>query len=76
MQIPKSCNGVIFESASEFALWLIENVHIMIIPYDDEGKYVRFSMTFIANGEDEEKEDDEQNKWGKTCPTFKKRRPL
>ena len=28
----------------------------MVIPYDDEGKYIRFSMTFVAENEDEEKE--------------------
>ena len=53
--IPKKCNGVGFESANEFALWLIENVYVMVIPYDDEGKYVRFSMTFVARDEEEEK---------------------
>ena len=52
--IPKSCNGVKFESAEEFALWLVENVHVMTIPYDDEGSYVRFSMTFVAEDEEEE----------------------
>lgn len=56
VEIPKSCNGVNFESASEFALWLIENVNIMVIPYDDEGKYIRFSMTFVAEDEVQEKE--------------------
>ena len=56
VEIPKSCNGVSFESASEFALWLIENAHVMVIPYDDEGKYVRFSMTFVASNEEQEKE--------------------
>ena len=55
VSIPKSCNGVSFESASEFALWLIENVFVMVIPYDDEGKYIRFSMTFVASDEEEEK---------------------
>lgn len=56
VSVPKSCNGVSFESAEEFALWLIENVHIMVIPYDNDGKYVRFSMTFTANDENKEKE--------------------
>lgn len=55
VSIPKSCNGVSFESANEFALWLIENVFVMVIPYDDEGKYIRFSMTFIADNEEIEK---------------------
>lgn len=55
VNIPKSCNGVKFESAEEFALWLIENVHLMVIPYDVDGNYIRFSMTFIAKDENEEK---------------------
>lgn len=55
VEIPKSCNGVSFESASEFALWLMENVCINVIPYDDEGKYIRFSMAFQAVDEEEEK---------------------
>lgn len=54
VNIPKKCNGVSFESAEEFALWLIENVYIMVIPYDNEGKYIRFSMTFKAKDEKEE----------------------
>jgi len=56
VSIPKSCNGVKFESAEEFSLWLIENVHIMVIPYDVEGSYIRFSMTFVASDEKEEEE--------------------
>lgn len=54
VSIPKKCNGVSFESAEEFSLWLIENVYIMVIPYDNEGKYIRFSMTFKAKDEKEE----------------------
>ena len=56
VNIPKSCNGVKFESAEEFSLWLIENVHIMVIPYDNESNYIRFSMTFVAKDENEETE--------------------
>lgn len=56
VSIPKSCNGVNFESAEEFALFLMENVGVVTIPYDVNGKYIRLSMTFISKDEDEEKE--------------------
>ncbi len=56
VSIPKSCNKVTFESAEEFALWLLNNAYIVVIPYDvEEGKYIRFSMTFIAKDEEDEK---------------------
>ena len=55
VNIPKSCNGVAFESAEEFSLWLVKNVGIMAIPYDVNGKYIRLSMTFNADGEENER---------------------
>lgn len=55
VSIPKSCNGVNFESSDEFALWLIQNAHIVVIPYNNSGRYIRLSMTFIANDENDEK---------------------
>lgn len=56
VSVPKKCNGVSFESAEEFALWFIENVNIMVIPYDVNGKYIRISMAFAADNEEKEKE--------------------
>ena len=56
VSLPKSCNGVSFETAQEFAYWLKENDNILVIPYDNQGGYIRLAMTFIANDEEEEKE--------------------
>ncbi len=36
LDIPKNCNGVKFESASEFALWLEEKENIIVTPFDEE----------------------------------------
>ncbi len=44
-----------FEKAEEFSQWLITNALISTVPWDDAGSYVRFSVTFIAKGEAEEK---------------------
>ena len=56
ISVPKSCNGVTFESAEEFSSWLMDNLNIMVIPYEADGKYIRLSMTFVAENEEEEKE--------------------
>ena len=69
VSIPKSCNGVNFESAEEFSLWLIENAHIMVIPYDNNGSYIRFSMTFTA--EDEKEEEKIANKLNERLTKYK-----
>lgn len=55
VSVPKSCNGVMFESAEEFSMWLIQNVNILVMPYDVNGKYIRISMAFNAMNEEEEK---------------------
>lgn len=54
ISVPKSCNGVMIESAEEFSLWLMENDSIITIPYDKAGKYVRLSMCFDLNCDIEE----------------------
>jgi LL-diaminopimelate aminotransferase len=54
VEVPKKCNGVTFESAQEFALWLMENENVVVAPYDNQGKYVRISMNFKALDEKEE----------------------
>jgi LL-diaminopimelate aminotransferase len=57
---PKSAtiDGVIteFESGEAFSQWLITNELISTVPWDDCGNFVRFSVTFAAQGEDAEKE--------------------
>jgi LL-diaminopimelate aminotransferase len=45
-----------FENAEEFSQFLITEMLISTVPWDDVGNYVRFSATFAANGEKEEAE--------------------
>jgi LL-diaminopimelate aminotransferase len=55
---PKSAVGpsgeVRFENAEAFSQWLIREELISTVPWDDEGAFVRFSVTFEALGEDNE----------------------
>ncbi len=43
-----------FENAEEFSQFLITEMLISTVPWDDVGNYVRFSATFAAKGEEEE----------------------
>ena len=40
-----------FDSAEAFSQWLIHEQLISTVPWDDVGNYVRFSVTFAADGE-------------------------
>lgn len=51
--IPKSCNGVPFGGADEFALWLIENLNVSVAPYEERG--ISVSMNFSEDDEETEK---------------------
>jgi len=42
-------SGKVFNSASEFSEFLIHKSLISTVPWDDAGKYVRFSVTFEAD---------------------------
>lgn len=44
-----------FESAEDFSQWLITEKLVSTVPFDDAGAFVRFSVTFAAKGEDEER---------------------
>ncbi len=56
VQAPKGIkDGQRFESAEDFSQYLIREKLISTVPWDDAGKFVRFSVTFIANGEEDEK---------------------
>lgn len=48
-------DGRIFNSASEFSEFLIRESLISTVPWDDAGKYIRFSVTFEADSEKVEK---------------------
>lgn len=44
-----------FGSGEDFSQWLIKEQLISTVPWDDAGNFVRFSVTFAASGEKEEK---------------------
>jgi LL-diaminopimelate aminotransferase len=49
-------SGKVFNSASEFSEFLIKESLISTVPWDDAGKYIRFSVTFEADSLQREKE--------------------
>lgn len=48
-------SGVTFENAEQFSQFLIMEAQISTVPWDDAGAYVRFSVTFEADGPEAEK---------------------
>jgi LL-diaminopimelate aminotransferase len=46
--------GPTFKTAEDFSLFLLEEKLISTVPWDDAGRYVRFSVTFTADAADEE----------------------
>jgi len=44
-----------FRNAEEVSQWLITEKQISTVPWDDAGSYLRFSITFVAKDEAEEK---------------------
>ena len=60
VKAPKSAVGkdgkrVTFEKAEHFSQWMITEKLISTVPWDDAGAYVRFSVTFIAKDEADER---------------------
>lgn len=56
-KIPKGLeNGPKFHLAEDFCQYLIKEHAISAVPWDDAGPYVRFSVTFQADGIQEEKQ--------------------
>ncbi|PJN53574.1 LL-diaminopimelate aminotransferase [Paenibacillus sp. GM2FR] len=56
VEAPKGVKGGRrFESGEDFSQYLIREKLISTVPWDDAGHFVRFSVTFIADGEEEEK---------------------
>jgi len=56
LQIPKGIEGgETFATAEDFSQFLIREKLISTVPWDDAGHFVRFSVTFEAKGEEEEK---------------------
>ncbi|MDU4697497.1 MULTISPECIES: LL-diaminopimelate aminotransferase [Paenibacillus] len=55
VEAPKGVEGgPTFTTAEDFSQFLIREKLISTVPWDDAGRFVRFSVTFIADGEDEE----------------------
>lgn len=56
VKIPKGVKGgETFTTAEEFSQFLIRKKLISTVPWDDAGAFVRFSVTFLADTEEEEK---------------------
>ena len=60
VQAPKAATGktgrrTAFEKAETFSQWMITENLISTVPWDDAGAYVRFSVTFIAKDEADER---------------------
>lgn len=54
-KIPKGVvDGPQFHTAEEFSQYLIRELFISTVPWDDVGHYIRFSVTFQAHGLEEE----------------------
>lgn len=52
---PRGLNdGTVFKSAQEAAEYMITNAHISVVPWDDSGNYLRFSVTYSAEREADE----------------------
>lgn len=47
--------GPEFASGEDFSQWMIREKLISTVPWDDAGAFVRFSVTFSAKGEEEER---------------------
>lgn len=55
--IPKGVvDGPRFETAEDFSQFMIKEQLISTVPWDDAGHFVRFSVTFVAETEEKEKE--------------------
>ena len=55
VEAPKGIkNGARFETGEEFSQYLIKEMMISTVPWDDVGNFTRFSATFAANGPEEE----------------------
>src|SRR6267154_4441136 len=53
--VKKDGSRLTFQSAEDVSQWLITEKLISTVPWDDAGPYLRFSVTFIAKGETDER---------------------
>ncbi|MBI1916148.1 MAG: LL-diaminopimelate aminotransferase [Planctomycetes bacterium] len=54
VRAPKGCAGRTFANAEEVCQYLIEEQSVCCVPWDDAGRYLRFSVTYLAKEEAEE----------------------
>lgn len=47
--------GIVFKTAQEASEYFIMNANVSVVPWDDCGNYLRFSVTFEADDENQEK---------------------
>ncbi|KNY27448.1 LL-diaminopimelate aminotransferase [Pseudobacteroides cellulosolvens] len=55
VKAPKGAGNTVFNNAQEAAEYIIEKAMISVVPWDDAGAYLRFSVTFEASSIEEEK---------------------
>jgi LL-diaminopimelate aminotransferase len=55
VRAPKAAGDVKFKSAEDVSQWLITEKLISTVPWDEAGPYLRFSVTFSAKGEADER---------------------
>ncbi len=56
LKAPKGTkSGLEFKSAEDFSQFLIKEKLISAVPFDDNDSYIRFSATFVASDEEDEK---------------------
>jgi len=56
VKIPRGIKGgESFANAEDFSQYLIREALISTVPWDDAGSYIRFSVTFVSDGEAEER---------------------
>jgi LL-diaminopimelate aminotransferase len=53
--VGKDGKRIDFKTAEDASQWLITEKLISTVPWDDAGPYLRFSVTFIAKGESDER---------------------
>src|SRR5436190_21075166 len=53
--VKKDGSRIAFKTAEDVSQWLITEKLISTVPWDDAGSYLRFSVTFMASNEDDEK---------------------
>lgn len=53
--VKKDGSRIEFKSGEEISQWLITEKLISTVPWDDAGAYLRFSVTFVSKGQEDEK---------------------